>query len=229
MALDLTQHPCFNSDVRHRTGRIHLPVAPRCNIQCNYCDRKFDCANESRPGVTSSVLSPSQAVALSRSRSRKSAVPQGGRHCRPGRPVCQSGRDDGNSAPGSRKVSGDAAVRGHQRSERRALCRGAGAVASKPRHLHRQRGRSGDWSADLRLGARRARNLSQGSRREPAVGAPKTSDRGTEEQWRHCEDKHDCRARNQRHAHRGCGHRDACARRRHHELHPALSGEGHAV
>ncbi len=63
MALDLTQHPCFNSDVRHRTGRIHLPVAPRCNIQCNYCDRKFDCANESRPGVTSSVLSPNQAIA----------------------------------------------------------------------------------------------------------------------------------------------------------------------
>jgi len=49
--------------VRHRTGRIHLPVAPRCNIQCNYCDRKFDCANESRPGVTSSVLSPNQAMA----------------------------------------------------------------------------------------------------------------------------------------------------------------------
>ncbi len=63
MALDLTQHPCFNSDVRHRTGRIHLPVAPRCNIQCNYCDRKFDCANESRPAVTSSVLSPREAMA----------------------------------------------------------------------------------------------------------------------------------------------------------------------
>ncbi len=63
MALDFTQHPCFNSEVRHRTGRIHLPVAPRCNIQCNYCDRKFDCANESRPGVTSSVLSPRQAMA----------------------------------------------------------------------------------------------------------------------------------------------------------------------
>ncbi len=62
MALDLTQHPCFNSDVRHRTGRIHLPVAPKCNIQCNYCNRKFDCANESRPGVTSAVLSPKQAV-----------------------------------------------------------------------------------------------------------------------------------------------------------------------
>jgi len=62
MALDLTQHPCFNSDARHHAGRIHLPVAPACNIQCNYCNRKFDCANESRPGVTSAVLSPEQAV-----------------------------------------------------------------------------------------------------------------------------------------------------------------------
>lgn len=62
MPLDLTQHPCFNADVRHSTGRIHLPVAPRCNIQCNYCNRKFDCMNESRPGVTSAVLNPKAAL-----------------------------------------------------------------------------------------------------------------------------------------------------------------------
>jgi len=63
MPLDLSQHPCFNSDVRHTAARIHLPVAPKCNIQCNYCDRKFDCMNESRPGVTSAVLEPKQALA----------------------------------------------------------------------------------------------------------------------------------------------------------------------
>lgn len=62
MTLDLTQHPCFNEAVRHRVGRIHLPVAPNCNVQCKFCDRKFDCANESRPGVTSAVLSPQQAL-----------------------------------------------------------------------------------------------------------------------------------------------------------------------
>lgn len=62
MPLDLTQHPCFNSKSRHRTGRIHLPVAPKCNIQCNFCNRQFDCANESRPGVTSAVLSPARAI-----------------------------------------------------------------------------------------------------------------------------------------------------------------------
>jgi nitrogen fixation protein NifB len=63
MSLDLTQHPCFNSEGRHSTGRIHLPVAPRCNIQCNYCNRKFYCMNESRPGVTSAVLKPQLALA----------------------------------------------------------------------------------------------------------------------------------------------------------------------
>ncbi|MEM0911789.1 MAG: nitrogenase cofactor biosynthesis protein NifB, partial [Pseudomonadota bacterium] len=30
--------------------------------QCHYCNRKFDCANESRPGVVSELLSPEQAV-----------------------------------------------------------------------------------------------------------------------------------------------------------------------
>jgi nitrogen fixation protein NifB len=41
---------------------MHVAVAPACNIQCNYCNRKFDCVNESRPGVTSERLTPDQAV-----------------------------------------------------------------------------------------------------------------------------------------------------------------------
>ena len=61
--LDISKHPCFNRDAHNKFGRIHLPVAPRCNIQCNFCNRKFDCMNESRPGVTSGVLKPEQAVA----------------------------------------------------------------------------------------------------------------------------------------------------------------------
>ncbi len=54
-------HPCFGGN-RHKNGRIHLAVAPRCNIKCGYCDRKHDCANESRPGVTSRLLSPQEAL-----------------------------------------------------------------------------------------------------------------------------------------------------------------------
>jgi nitrogen fixation protein NifB len=55
-------HPCYDEQAHHQFARMHLPVAPHCNIQCNYCNRKFDCSNESRPGVTSEILSPEQAV-----------------------------------------------------------------------------------------------------------------------------------------------------------------------
>lgn len=55
-------HPCFNAGVKHKFGRMHLPVAPRCNIQCNYCNRRYDCHNECRPGVTAEVLSPAAAL-----------------------------------------------------------------------------------------------------------------------------------------------------------------------
>ena len=60
--MSFANHPCFDGRVRHTVGRVHLPVAPRCNVQCNFCNRKYDCVNESRPGVTSSILSPTQAL-----------------------------------------------------------------------------------------------------------------------------------------------------------------------
>lgn len=59
---DTTKHPCFNKETAGSCGRVHLPIAPKCNIQCNYCNRKYDCVNESRPGVTSGVLKPYQAA-----------------------------------------------------------------------------------------------------------------------------------------------------------------------
>ncbi len=62
MSIDISGHPCFNDKIRHTFGRVHLPVASRCNVQCNFCNRKYDCVNESRPGVTSAVLSPYQAL-----------------------------------------------------------------------------------------------------------------------------------------------------------------------
>jgi nitrogen fixation protein NifB len=60
--MNLENHPCFNEGACKTYGRIHLPVASRCNVQCNFCNRKFDCVNESRPGVTSGILSPDQAI-----------------------------------------------------------------------------------------------------------------------------------------------------------------------
>ncbi|MFP4545754.1 MAG: nitrogenase cofactor biosynthesis protein NifB [Methanomassiliicoccales archaeon] len=55
-------HPCFNAAAHRKYARMHLPVAPACNIQCNYCDRRYDCVNESRPGVTSQVMGAEEAV-----------------------------------------------------------------------------------------------------------------------------------------------------------------------
>lgn len=55
-------HPCYSEDAHHYFARMHVAVAPACNIQCHYCNRKYDCANESRPGVVSELLTPNQAV-----------------------------------------------------------------------------------------------------------------------------------------------------------------------
>ena len=60
--LDKTgRHPCFSFNAHLKFARMHLPVAPYCNINCNYCNRKYDCLHESRPGVTSEILSPESA------------------------------------------------------------------------------------------------------------------------------------------------------------------------
>ncbi|WP_099466933.1 nitrogenase cofactor biosynthesis protein NifB [Konateibacter massiliensis] len=53
-------HPCYNCGA-HQYARMHLPIAPKCNISCNYCLRKYDCPNESRPGVTTNILNPDEA------------------------------------------------------------------------------------------------------------------------------------------------------------------------
>lgn len=55
-------HPCYSVEAHHHYARMHVAVAPACNMQCNYCNRKYDCANESRPGVTSEKLTPEQAA-----------------------------------------------------------------------------------------------------------------------------------------------------------------------
>jgi nitrogen fixation protein NifB len=55
-------HPCYSADAHHYFARMHVAVAPACNVQCNYCNRKYDCSNESRPGVVSEKLTPEFAA-----------------------------------------------------------------------------------------------------------------------------------------------------------------------
>ncbi len=58
----IKDHPCYSEEAHHWFARMHVAVAPACNIQCNYCNRKYDCANESRPGVVSEKLTPEEAM-----------------------------------------------------------------------------------------------------------------------------------------------------------------------
>jgi nitrogen fixation protein NifB len=58
----INNHPCYSQNAHQHYARIHVAIAPACNIQCNYCNRKYDCSNESRPGVTSYKLTPEEAV-----------------------------------------------------------------------------------------------------------------------------------------------------------------------
>jgi len=59
----IAKHPCYNEEAHHHYARMHVAVAPACNIQCNYCNRKYDCANESRPGVVSELPFPGEKKA----------------------------------------------------------------------------------------------------------------------------------------------------------------------
>ena len=61
----MTQHPCFCDEAHYRVGRIHLPIAPKCNIQCNFCEHNM-CATEAvqHPGWTAELLSVEEAVNL---------------------------------------------------------------------------------------------------------------------------------------------------------------------
>ena len=64
----MRRHPCFNGGAHDRVGRIHLPVAARCNIQCNFCERNV-CASVAirHPGWTAKLISAKEAVEMVRS------------------------------------------------------------------------------------------------------------------------------------------------------------------
>ncbi|MBR1779051.1 MAG: radical SAM protein [Clostridia bacterium] len=49
-------HPCFNEACMSSIKRLHLPVAPRCNIHCNFCDRQISCTSLQKPGIAKRIL-----------------------------------------------------------------------------------------------------------------------------------------------------------------------------
>ena len=79
----VNNHPCYSEEAHHYYARMHVAVAPACNIQCHYCNRKYDCANESRPGVVSELLTPDQAVKKVMVVAANIPTDDCARHCRP--------------------------------------------------------------------------------------------------------------------------------------------------
>ena len=61
VAADLSRHPCISPDAAGRSGRIHLPVSPRCNIYCKFCPRRLH-PTASAPGVARRILTPGEAA-----------------------------------------------------------------------------------------------------------------------------------------------------------------------
>ena len=55
------RHPCLGGHSNVTAGRLHLPVSPVCNISCKFCTRAFN-KSEIKPGVSSLVLKPEEAV-----------------------------------------------------------------------------------------------------------------------------------------------------------------------
>ena len=57
-------HPCMHEDAHEQVARLHLPVAPHCNIHCCFCERKISPFENhlNRPGITAGILSPEQVL-----------------------------------------------------------------------------------------------------------------------------------------------------------------------
>jgi hypothetical protein len=53
-------HPCYSEEAHHHYARMHVAVAPACNIQCNYCNRKYDCSNEAAPASSAPSSRPTR-------------------------------------------------------------------------------------------------------------------------------------------------------------------------
>jgi len=59
------EHPCYTETARLHHGRLHLAVAPRCNLGCRYCERVIGAKASlaAGPGTAARVLTPAEAVA----------------------------------------------------------------------------------------------------------------------------------------------------------------------
>lgn len=55
------KHPCFSETAHCKFARVHLAVAPMCNIACKFCIRSLN-KTENRPGVAAKILTPEDSI-----------------------------------------------------------------------------------------------------------------------------------------------------------------------
>lgn len=62
----VAMHPCYTEAAGLHHGRLHLAVAPSCNLGCRYCERRVGAHADALagPGTATRVLSPAEANAL---------------------------------------------------------------------------------------------------------------------------------------------------------------------
>lgn len=62
MKIGTSKHPCYNEKCITSAKMIHLPVAPKCNIKCNFCNMQVSSCKLEQPGISSSILKPKDVL-----------------------------------------------------------------------------------------------------------------------------------------------------------------------
>lgn len=64
-AYPFNHHPCWTDNRRVAWERIHLPIAPRCNVKCAFCDHNATSScHVSRPGYSRRLMKPREAFKI---------------------------------------------------------------------------------------------------------------------------------------------------------------------
>lgn len=56
------KHPCYNENCIKEAKMIHLPVAFKCNIKCEFCNKQVSNCKSSQPGISSIMIKPFEVL-----------------------------------------------------------------------------------------------------------------------------------------------------------------------
>lgn len=69
----IKKHPCFSDLAHNKFARVHLAVAPMCNIACKFCIRSLN-KTENRPGVAEKIIKPEESIGVIKKAMKKFPV-----------------------------------------------------------------------------------------------------------------------------------------------------------